>query len=229
MTLLFYFFSPTDLQIPKLFLDWKSDHYLQRYSCFCAASSNISWTLWKQVSKFHYSFCVSFSSFFFFLPTDRLEIIQIGKKLSLSEFYFIFLFSTDQLYEKGSWQIRHPGNQLTMASLYTCTCTVWLTFQMLIWLLQRPLVGLATLLWWVHQSLTWHKLVVLKLATIFQSMMSWIYSLHRGKIPSTENIYVLCQELTICIMQKDCHRSTFFCIIISYQQGDHYFTISIDS
>ena len=67
--------------------------------------------------KFFFIPCF-FSSFFlpfFFFPTDRLEILQMGKKIVNFQNFISFFFSTDRLYKKGPWKIRHPGNQPTMA------------------------------------------------------------------------------------------------------------------
>ncbi len=51
--------------------------------------------------------------YFFFLPTYRLKIMEIGKKFLF--LWFFVILSTDRLYQKGSRKIRHPMNQPSMA------------------------------------------------------------------------------------------------------------------
>ncbi len=53
--------------------------------------------------------------FFFFYPTDRLQLFQTRKKSLWLDIFFYFKFPTDRLGKIGSSLIRHSRNQPTVA------------------------------------------------------------------------------------------------------------------
>ncbi len=122
MALLFYFFNSYRPADSKTFFGLKIGQLLTEIRpLLCSTFKYYMYPLKTNLKSFLVSFPFCFIlSFFLFFPTDRLAILQMGKKLSFSKFILFFYFRPTDCMKRAREKSAIQGiNRPWPYSLYT--------------------------------------------------------------------------------------------------------------